>query len=119
MKISLKIKRNALAELNELFTEYSTKISDNEIAWKNNVQRTIKTAFGNKPIRRKKSIKAAKILQGGNAEKSMYAPSHYRSLYVLRVIRGEHDIDLRIFPPKEQRNNSSEKCSGLREDHEK
>ena len=30
MKISLEIKRNALAELNELFTEYSTEISDNK-----------------------------------------------------------------------------------------
>ena len=42
MKISLKIKQTALAELNELFTEYSTEMSDNEISWKNNVQRTIK-----------------------------------------------------------------------------
>ena len=30
MKISLEIKRNALAELNELFTEYSTEMSDNK-----------------------------------------------------------------------------------------
>ena len=49
-----------------------------------------KTAFGNRPVRRKKSVKAAKILQSENAEKSMYAPSHYRNLYVLRVVRGEH-----------------------------
>ena len=31
MKILLEIKRNALAELNELFTEYSTEMSDNKI----------------------------------------------------------------------------------------
>ena len=39
------------------------EISDNKIAWKSNVQRTIKMHFGNKPIRRKKSISSQNVTE--------------------------------------------------------
>ena len=40
------------------------------------------------------------MLQSENAERSMYAPSHYRNLYVLRVKGVSSGIDFRTFPPK-------------------